>query len=293
MRAITAKNSILLHIGVKVFTKACVTATLVGICGLLPIMAHSTRSTHIRTGIDPIGEAKPAASAFPIPALAWDTRINTRWPSIHRAGWGGRRARRASRGEHVAQHLPPPTRPLPLEDDPVFNDADEAEDATSVFDLVGDGSWYILAHVPGWTGALLRGNALSVPSIVAVCCDFGCRVSPTSSWSTSKASRSPSCCIVTPTVSHWCRMMCNTIFASVSHALEVAHANQVCTSTSSRQRADQPSRPGESHRFRPGRANRLRSGYGAAGGRTIDFYAPGAMRQRTSTCAATNGRWRR
>lgn len=115
-------------------------------------------------------------------------------------------------------------------------------------------------------------RALSDASIVAVY-DFEVqeshRLPP--SWSTSKASRSLKASSRRP--SH-IDVVAVVFACRCPYALEVAHANQVLHLDITRQRADQPSRPGESQR-RPAMADA--SGYGAAGG-TIG-YMPSAMRQ--------------
>ena len=125
----------------------------------------------------------------------------------------------------VAQRAPQ-HEPLPWEDDPVFNDADEAEgDATSVFDLVGDGPLvHSLAHVPGLDEARTAAM-LSDASIVAV---YDFEVQESTAYLIMEYVEG-----VTLTEllhRHADRLTLDVVaavFASVSHALEVAHANQV------------------------------------------------------------------
>ena len=97
----------------------------------------------------PIGEAK--AGGFGTVRVAWDTRIQRKVAIKCIELDEVDAARAALPGANAVAQRAPQHEPLPWEDDPVFNDADEAEgDATSVFDLVGDGPLvHSLAHVPG------------------------------------------------------------------------------------------------------------------------------------------------
>ena len=101
--------------------------------------------------------------------VAWDTRIQRKVAIKCIELDEVDAARAALPGANAVAQRAPQHEPLPWEDDPVFNDADEAEgDATSVFDLVGDGPLvHSLAHVPGLDEARTAAM-LSDASIVAV-----------------------------------------------------------------------------------------------------------------------------
>ncbi|MFR4802596.1 MAG: hypothetical protein ACLT98_04300 [Eggerthellaceae bacterium] len=129
-----------------------------GICGRLPYNRRMARDRQlILNRYRPIGEAK---AGFGTVQVAWTRASNARWPS-NASSWMRWSAPRGASGANAVAQRAPQHEPLPWEDDPVFNDADEAEgDATSVFDLVGDGPLvHSLAHVPGLTRPH-RGNAV-------------------------------------------------------------------------------------------------------------------------------------
>lgn len=172
----------------------------------------------------PIGEAK--AGGFGTVRVAWDTRIQRKVAIKCIELDEVDAARAALPGANAVAQRAPQHEPLPWEDDPVFNDADEAEgDATSVFDLVGDGPLvHSLAHVPGLDEARTAAM-LSDASIVAV---YDFEVQESTAYLIMEYVEG-----VTLTEllhRHADRLTLDVVaavFASVSHALEVAHANQV------------------------------------------------------------------
>ncbi len=205
--------------------KACVAAARVGICGRLPYNRRMARDRQlILNRYRPIGEAK--AGGFGTVRVAWDTRIQRKVAIKCIELDEVDAARAALPGANAVAQRAPQHEPLPWEDDPVFNDADEAEgDATSVFDLVGDGPLvHSLAHVPGLDEARTAAM-LSDASIVAV---YDFEVQESTAYLIMEYVEG-----VTLTEllhRHADRLTLDVVaavFASVSHALEVAHANQV------------------------------------------------------------------
>ena len=196
-----------------------------GICGRLPYNRRMARDRQlILNRYRPIGEAK--AGGFGTVRVAWDTRIQRKVAIKCIELDEVDAARAALPGANAVAQRAPQHEPLPWEDDPVFNDADEAEgDATSVFDLVGDGPLvHSLAHVPGLDEARTAAM-LSDASIVAV---YDFEVQESTAYLIMEYVEG-----VTLTEllhRHADRLTLDVVaavFASVSHALEVAHANQV------------------------------------------------------------------
>ena len=220
----------------------------------------------------PIGEAK--AGGFGTVRVAWDTRIQRKVAIKCIELDEVDAARAALPGANAVAQRAPQHEPLPWEDDPVFNDADEAEgDATSVFDLVGDGPLvHSLAHVPGLDEAH-RGNAVGCEHRRGV--RFrGAGVHRLPHHGVRRRRHAHRAAASSRRPSHigcgGCRVR-----VGVSRVGGGARQPGAAPRHQARQRADQPSRPGESHRFRPGHAGRrvrLRRGRR----RNHRVHAPGA-----------------
>ena len=171
----------------------------------------------------PVGEAK--AGGFGTVRVAWDTRIQRKVAikcieldemDAARAALPGANAVRQQSRE-----------PLPWEDDPLFgdDDTDEGDGATSVFDLIGDEPLvHSLAHVPGLDEARTAAM-LSDASIVAV---YDFEVQDSTAYLIMEYVEGMT--LTELLRKHADRLTLDVaaaVFASVSHALEVAHANQV------------------------------------------------------------------
>lgn len=171
----------------------------------------------------PVGEAK--AGGFGTVRVAWDTRIQRKVAikcieldemDAARAALPGANAVRQQSRE-----------PLPWEDDPLFgdDDTDEGDGAASVFDLIGDEPLvHSLAHVPGLDEARTAAM-LSDASIVAV---YDFEVQDSTAYLIMEYVEGMT--LTELLHKHADRLTLDVaaaVFASVSHALEVAHANQV------------------------------------------------------------------
>ena len=167
----------------------------------------------------PIGETR--AGGFGTVRVAWDTRIQRKVAikcieldevDVARAALPGANA------APVQQH-----EPLPWEDDPVFEDADDGEN--SVFDLIGDEPLvHSLAHLPGLDEARTAAM-LSDSNIVAV---YDFEVQESTAYLIMEYVEGLT--LTELLHRHADRLTLDVVaavFAAVSHALEVAHANQV------------------------------------------------------------------
>ncbi|WP_270295296.1 serine/threonine-protein kinase [Eggerthella sinensis] len=167
----------------------------------------------------PIGETR--AGGFGTVRVAWDTRIQRKVAikcieldevDVARAALPGANA------APVQQH-----EPLPWEDDPVFEDADDGEN--SVFDLIGNEPLvHSLAHLPGLDEARTAAM-LSDSNIVAV---YDFEVQESTAYLIMEYVEGLT--LTELLHRHADRLTLDiaaAVFAAVSHALEVAHANQV------------------------------------------------------------------
>lgn len=173
----------------------------------------------------PVGEAK--AGGFGTVRVAWDTRIQ-RKVAIKCIELDEMDAARAALpGANAVRQQP--IEPLPWEDDPLFGEDDAADGgdggATSVFDLIGDEPLvHSLAHVPGLDEARTAAM-LSDASIVAV---YDFEVQDSTAYLIMEYVEGMT--LTELLHRHADRLTLDVaaaVFASVSHALEVAHANQV------------------------------------------------------------------
>ncbi|WP_255466568.1 serine/threonine-protein kinase [Eggerthella hominis] len=174
----------------------------------------------------PVGEAK--AGGFGTVRVAWDTRIQRRVAIKCIELDEMDAARAALPGANAVRQQP--REPLPWEDDPLFGEDDAADGAgengaTSVFDLIGDEPLvHSLAHVPGLDEARTAAM-LSDASIVAV---YDFEVQDSTAYLIMEYVEGMT--LTDLLHRHADRLTLDVaaaVFASVSHALEVAHANQV------------------------------------------------------------------
>lgn len=173
----------------------------------------------------PVGETK--AGGFGTVRVAWDTRIQRKVAIKCIELDEVDAARAALPGANAVRQQP--REPLPWEDDPLFgeDDAADADDgsATSVFDLIGDEPLvHSLAHVPGLDEARTAAM-LSDASIVAV---YDFEVQDSTAYLIMEYVEGMT--LTDLLCKHADRLTLDVaaaVFASVSHALEVAHANQV------------------------------------------------------------------
>ncbi|WP_244977609.1 serine/threonine-protein kinase [Eggerthella guodeyinii] len=174
----------------------------------------------------PVGEAK--AGGFGTVRVAWDTRIQRRVAIKCIELDEMDAARAALPGANAVRQQP--REPLPWEDDPLFGEDDVADGAgengaTSVFDLIGDEPLvHSLAHVPGLDEARTAAM-LSDASIVAV---YDFEVQDSTAYLIMEYVEGMT--LTDLLHRHADRLTLDVaaaVFASVSHALEVAHANQV------------------------------------------------------------------
>ena len=173
----------------------------------------------------PVGETK--AGGFGTVRVAWDTRIQRKVAIKCIELDEVDAARAALPGANAVRQQP--REPLPWEDDPLFgeDDAADADDgsATSVFDLIGDEPLvHSLAHVPGLDEARTAAM-LSDASIVAV---YDFEVQDSTAYLIMEYVEGMT--LTDLLHKHADRLTLDVaaaVFASVSHALEVAHANQV------------------------------------------------------------------
>lgn len=198
-----------------------------GIFGRLPYNRRMARDQQlILNRYRPVGEAK--AGGFGTVRVAWDTRIQRR-VAIKCIELDEMDAARAALpgANAVRQQL---REPLPWEDDPLFGEDDAADGAgengaTSVFDLIGDEPLvHSLAHVPGLDEARTAAM-LSDASIVAV---YDFEVQDSTAYLIMEYVEGMT--LTDLLHRHADRLTLDVaaaVFASVSHALEVAHANQV------------------------------------------------------------------
>ena len=175
----------------------------------------------------PVGEAK--AGGFGTVRVAWDTRIQRKVAIKCIELDEVDAARAALPGANAVRQQP--REPLPWEDDPGFTDdgddadIDGAHGATSVFDLIGDEPLvHSLARVPGLDEARTAAM-LSDSSIVAV---YDFEVQDSTAYLIMEYVEGMT--LTELLHGHADRLTLDVaaaVFASVSHALEVAHANQV------------------------------------------------------------------
>lgn len=167
----------------------------------------------------PIGETR--AGGFGMVRVAWDTRIQRKVAIKCIELDEVDVARAALPGANAAPVQP--REPLPCEDGPVFEDADDG--ATSVFVLIGDEPLvHSLAHVPGLDEARTAAM-LSDASIVAV---YDFEVQDSTAYLIMEYVEGMT--LTDLLHRHADRLTLDVaaaVFASVSHALDVAHANQV------------------------------------------------------------------
>lgn len=207
--------------------EACAGMALVGIFGRLPYNRRMARDQQlILNRYRPVGEAK--AGGFGTVRVAWDTRIQRRVAIKCIELDEMDAARAALPGANAVRQQP--RAPLPWEDDPLFGEDDAADGAdengaTSVFDLIGDEPLvHSLAHVPGLDEARTAAM-LSDASIVAV---YDFEVQDSTAYLIMEYVEGMT--LTDLLHRHADRLTLDVaaaVFASVSHALEVAHANQV------------------------------------------------------------------
>lgn len=200
---------------------------LMGIFGRLPYNRRMARDQQlILNRYRPVGEAK--AGGFGTVRVAWDTRIQRRVAIKCIELDEMDAARAALPGANAVRQQP--REPLPWEDDPLFGEDDAADGvgengATSVFDLIGDEPLvHSLAHVPGLDEARTAAM-LSDASIVAV---YDFEVQDSTAYLIMEYVEGMT--LTDLLHRHADRLTLDVaaaVFASVSHALEVAHANQV------------------------------------------------------------------
>lgn len=198
-----------------------------GIFGRLPYNRRMARDQQlILNRYRPVGEAK--AGGFGTVRVAWDTRIQRRVAIKCIELDEMDAARAALPGANAVRQQP--REPLPWEDDPLFGEDDVADGvgengATSVFDLIGDEPLvHSLAHVPGLDEARTAAM-LSDASIVAV---YDFEVQDSTAYLIMEYVEGMT--LTDLLHRHADRLTLDVaaaVFASVSHALEVAHANQV------------------------------------------------------------------
>lgn len=198
-----------------------------GIFGRLPYNRRMARDQQlILNRYRPVGEAK--AGGFGTVRVAWDTRIQRRVAIKCIELDEMDAARAALPGANAVRQQP--REPLPWEDDPLFGEDDAADGAgengaTSVFDLIGDEPLvHSLAHVPGLDEARTAAM-LSDASIVAV---YDFEVQDSTAYLIMEYVEGMT--LTDLLHRHADRLTLDVaaaVFASVSHALEVAHANQV------------------------------------------------------------------
>lgn len=198
-----------------------------GIFGRLPYNRRMARDQQlILNRYRPVGEAK--AGGFGTVRVAWDTRIQRRVAIKCIELDEMDAARAALPGANAVRQQP--REPLPWEDDPLFGEDDAAvgageNGATSVFDLIGDEPLvHSLAHVPGLDEARTAAM-LSDASIVAV---YDFEVQDSTAYLIMEYVEGMT--LTDLLHRHADRLTLDVaaaVFASVSHALEVAHANQV------------------------------------------------------------------
>lgn len=198
-----------------------------GIFGRLPYNRRMARDQQlILNRYRPVGEAK--AGGFGTVRVAWDTRIQRRVAIKCIELDEMDAARAALPGANAVRQQP--REPLPWEDDPLFGEDDAADGAgengaTSVFDLIGDEPlMHSLAHVPGLDEARTAAM-LSDASIVAV---YDFEVQDSTAYLIMEYVEGMT--LTDLLHRHADRLTLDVaaaVFASVSHALEVAHANQV------------------------------------------------------------------
>ena len=198
-----------------------------GIFGRLPYNRRMARDQQlILNRYRPVGEAK--AGGFGTVRVAWDTRIQRRVAIKCIELDEMDAARAALPGANAVRQQP--REPLPWEDDPLFGEDDAADGAgengaTSVFDLIGDEPLvHSLAHVPGLDEARTAAM-LSDASIVAV---YDFEVQDSTAYLIMEYVEGMT--LTDLLHCHADRLTLDVaaaVFASVSHALEVAHANQV------------------------------------------------------------------
>ena len=198
-----------------------------GIFGRLPYNRRMARDQQlILNRYRPVGEAK--AGGFGTVRVAWDTRIQRRVAIKCIELDEMDAARAALPGANAVRQQP--REPLPWEDDPLFGEDDAADGAgengaTSVFDLIGDELLvHSLAHVPGLDEARTAAM-LSDASIVAV---YDFEVQDSTAYLIMEYVEGMT--LTDLLHRHADRLTLDVaaaVFASVSHALEVAHANQV------------------------------------------------------------------
>lgn len=168
----------------------------------------------------PIGETK--AGGFGTVRVAWDTRIQRKVAIKCIELDEVDAARAALPGANVVQQH----EPLPWEDDPVFGDAEDADsDTTSAFDLVDDEPLvHSLARLPGLDEARTAAM-LSDSNIVAV---YDFEMQESTAYLIMEYVEGLT--LTELLHRHADRLTLDiaaAVFAAVSHALEVAHANQV------------------------------------------------------------------
>lgn len=200
---------------------------LMGIFGRLPYNRRMARDQQlILNRYRPVGEAK--AGGFGTVRVAWDTRIQRRVAIKCIELDEMDAARAALPGANAVWQQP--REPLPWEDDHLFGEDDAADGAgengaTSVFDLIGDEPLvHSLAHVPGLDEARTAAM-LSDASIVAV---YDFEVQDSTAYLIMEYVEGMT--LTDLLHRHADRLTLDVaaaVFASVSHALEVAHANQV------------------------------------------------------------------
>lgn len=198
-----------------------------GIFGRLPYNRRMARDQQlILNRYRPVGEAK--AGGFGTVRVAWDTRIQRRVAIKCIELDEMDAARAALPGANAVRQQP--REPLPWEDDHLFGEDDAADGAgengaTSVFDLIGDEPLvHSLAHVPGLDEARTAAM-LSDASIVAV---YDFEVQDSTAYLIMEYVEGMT--LTDLLHRHADRLTLDVaaaVFASVSHALEVAHANQV------------------------------------------------------------------
>lgn len=198
-----------------------------GIFGRLPYNRRMARDQQlILNRYRPVGETK--AGGFGTVRVAWDTRIQRRVAIKCIELDEMDAARAALPGANAVRQQP--REPLPWEDDPLFGQDDAVDGAgengaTSVFDLIGDEPLvHSLAHVPGLDEARTAAM-LSDASIVAV---YDFEVQDSTAYLIMEYVEGMT--LTELLHAHADRLTLDVaaaVFASVSHALEVAHANQV------------------------------------------------------------------
>lgn len=198
-----------------------------GIFGRLPYNRRMTRDQQlILNRYRPVGEAK--AGGFGTVRVAWDTRIQRRVAIKCIELDEMDAARAALPGANAVRQQP--REPLPWEDDPLFGESDAVDGAgengaTSVFDLIGDEPLvHSLAHVPGLDEARTAAM-LSDASIVAV---YDFEVQDSTAYLIMEYVEGMTLTELLHAHADLLTLdVAAAVFASVSHALEVAHANQV------------------------------------------------------------------